>query len=654
MPRPRPTLRPRSHSWVHELADEPISEEASSSSYSYYEHEAAAPPSSSLLHSLDLSDPWPTMLRLFREHLLGRIEEAERDLKVLQAYVEETEAETEDDDEDWPARRATVRRRRAPAGGDTSEDESAESTDEENTASTSSSGSTATSDDSMSDSALRSYVETAAEYLDKLRTDLRQLSVLARLPSESLGHFKLSQDAKASLDRVVQRHPLPSWRGVTLESLRTRLGESRQSLKGRARESAAALASRLAREMSALHEAASKSTAASLAQLPDFGSATDLHSKLPNLPSFPAMPPIPPLKALREHFVAESERLSSRLPSFNPQSLRSLRDETTGALAAGIKHLKDEATELLDEASQVYRAALEGGRVRLLRYEELPREWQSNPWILDSYRFIESDRWPALLRSIFEWHNETINVNSHLLGSAFVIYLALVVLPDSHHYNLSEHIADAAVAWLFIGAAFKCLMCSATWHLLSGCASHSWYRGAACVDFVGISALIAASVMGIEYYGFYCRPGLAALYMGYSCLLGVVGMILPWKPWFNENEHKMTRIAFFLSLAASALMPLAHMAFLYGITQTFWFYTPVIPSVAAYLTGLFFYANNVPERLAPGRWDTILSSHQLWHIAIVLAIYLHWRAMGGWLVEGSQGFSCANVSGVATPSWHLF
>jgi predicted membrane channel-forming protein YqfA (hemolysin III family) len=150
------------------------------------------------------------------------------------------------------------------------------------------------------------------------------------------------------------------------------------------------------------------------------------------------------------------------------------------------------------------------------------------------------------LRSAFEWHNEvrnfviilleakltssrqTINIQSHFVGFLSLVYLLVWLLPGSPHWLPHSHRADTAIAFLFIGAAMKCLLCSAAWHLLSGCATGHWHRGAACVDYVGISGLIAASVMGVEYYGFYCRPNLSAAYMTFSAVLGVSGMVLPW------------------------------------------------------------------------------------------------------------------------------
>lgn len=60
----------------------------------------------------------------------------------------------------------------------------------------------------------------------------------------------------------------------------------------------------------------------------------------------------------------------------------------------------------------------------------------------------------------------------------------------------------------------------------------------------------------------------------------------------------------------------------------------MFPSIASYLAGLVFYATHVPECfLAPdsrlGKWlDRVGGgSHAIWHVFIVLAIWLHRQAM---------------------------
>lgn len=120
-----------------------------------------------------------------------------------------------------------------------------------------------------------------------------------------------------------------------------------------------------------------------------------------------------------------------------------------------------------------------------------------------------------------------------------------------------------------------------------------------------------------QYYGFYSHPALAASYMCFNFVIGVTGMIVPWQSWFNERKYKSWRIAFFVSLAASAVAPIAHRAAIYGGMETLWFYSalrvcrrcrrslltsrvlagPAIPSVVAYLIGLSFYANQVSSKL---------------------------------------------------------
>lgn len=119
--------------------------------------------------------------------------------------------------------------------------------------------------------------------------------------------------------------------------------------------------------------------------------------------------------------------------------------------------------------------------------------------------------------------------------------------------------------------------------------------------------------MSMEYYAWYAHPRIAVAYMTFSGSLAILGMYLPWKPYFNQRSFKMWRIAFFLGLAASAVVPIAHSALRFGLLETLSWNASVLPSVAAYLIGLTFYARQFPECAAPGYFDSLLASHQLWH-----------------------------------------
>ncbi|KAG0149384.1 hypothetical protein CROQUDRAFT_653681 [Cronartium quercuum f. sp. fusiforme G11] len=384
------------------------------------------------------------------------------------------------------------------------------------------------------------------------------------------------------------------------------------------------------------------------------------HPVLPDL-SFAFLRPyaLPPehtsLDSLRAYFRSESDRLSSLLPAVLTQSsntftstLRAYTEEARAALEGGESFIREEGEKLkewVDAETESLKLALQAGASRLLTYHELPPEWKNNRFILSGYRFIPLDRWRELLYSALQWHNETINIHTHFIGTLSLLYLLAFLWPSTPHTDpASSTIGDRLISLLFLICAIKCLVCSTAWHLFAGCGTLGPFRRLACVDYVGISGLIAASVISAEYYGFYCRPSLAAFYIAFTAATGIVGMILPFQPFFDRPESKSIRIAFFVSMACSALIPQAHMASLYGVRETVAFYRPGIPSVISYLAGLFFYASNCPERIRPG-WifDTLGHSHQFWHIAIVIAIWLHWRAIGAFHDIGRSSFSCENL-----------
>lgn len=233
-------------------------------------------------------------------------------------------------------------------------------------------------------------------------------------------------------------------------------------------------------------------------------------SPSPTLPAAdPALPGLTRQASVREYFVAESDKIAQTL-SATSSNLLTLSTEAADTLSAGLTRVVDEASELttlltqsstvaFDEAARIYHAAVEGGRRRLLSYDELPEGWKNNQHILSGYRFIGIDRWGAILRSAFQFHNETINIHSHFFGFLSLVYISIFILPSSPAFATEDtHWGDKGIFILFVAAGMKCLLCSTAWHLLSGCATGGWHRGAACVDYVGISGLIAASVMGME------------------------------------------------------------------------------------------------------------------------------------------------------------
>ncbi|KAI9228801.1 MAG: hemolysin-III related-domain-containing protein [Piptocephalis tieghemiana] len=266
---------------------------------------------------------------------------------------------------------------------------------------------------------------------------------------------------------------------------------------------------------------------------------------------------------------------------------------------------------------------MEAGSRRLLHFEELPVEWQENEHILTGYRFLSS--YTQCLHSIFQVHNETGNIWTHLIGALF--FLGLAVYHHRHLLpSLDASLLDHTIFLIFFAAVAKCLLCSVMYHTFT-CHSHlPTMKCAATLDYMGISLLITASLLVTEYYGFYCMDGPRNAYMLATAVMGLVGSILPWFPWFDEREYRGVRVSVFLLMGAAGIFPIFHAGLTRGLIPTLNFLYPLAFSILAYISGVYFFVQKFPERRFPGWFDHLGNSHQLWHIFVVAGIWGHYVA----------------------------
>ncbi|KAG9067960.1 hypothetical protein KI688_011551 [Linnemannia hyalina] len=276
----------------------------------------------------------------------------------------------------------------------------------------------------------------------------------------------------------------------------------------------------------------------------------------------------------------------------------------------------------IDTIDAPRRAALAGAK-RLLRFEELPEQWQENKYILSGYRFLSSKT--QCFKSIFYVHNESGNIWTHLLGFFYFLAVGIYFFSGSNPYfstttmtptyNLPYVPADGydkLVFLVFFLAVYKCLLMSSLWHTFAQIAHEGTMKCMACLDYVGISILIAASVVVTEYYGFYCESTFRNSYIAATALFGVAGIVVPWLSWFDQK--------------ASALLPVFHLMLIQGAAPTVEWIFPLLKSMGSYLLGVFVYANQYPEKLFPGRFDHLGSSHQLWHLCVLGGVYFNFSA----------------------------
>ncbi|PPQ98768.1 hypothetical protein CVT24_003326 [Panaeolus cyanescens] len=289
------------------------------------------------------------------------------------------------------------------------------------------------------------------------------------------------------------------------------------------------------------------------------------------------------------------------------------------------------------EVTMAVKRSFEG--MQLIKYSDLPHPWKNNPFVVHGYRFIPIERWHLLLLSVFKLHNETLNIHTHLIPFLLWAINLLPLFNDTSQFDTPEI--------LFMSFALLCLLSSALWHTMSGCADHRSMEMCARIDYVGIGC---ASVGTIVHYGFRCHTDIGHMFLGLCFITGLAGNIFPFMDWFNQHKYRYYRICFFLTMAFSGIGPAVALSYLHSKEEMYAFVSPVFPSLLSYLIGLFFYAAHFPERVLPEgirhRLDMIGGgSHAIWHCFIVLAVSQHKTA----IQSMKSGIQCS--SGLHQSGW---
>jgi adiponectin receptor len=131
-------------------------------------------------------------------------------------------------------------------------------------------------------------------------------------------------------------------------------------------------------------------------------------------------------------------------------------------------------------------------------------------------------------------------------------------------------------------------------------------------------------------YGFACEPGPRAFYLISTTLLGLATLWVTLDPSFQAPRYRPFRAALFSLLGTWGVAPATHALLLHwGEPAHAVAFAHYVAMGALYLGGAAIFAARVPERWAPGRFDLLGNSHQLFHVAIVAAAAVHCRGVLG-------------------------
>eukprot|EP00826_Nyctotherus_ovalis_P065376 TRINITY_DN9610_c0_g3_i10.p2 TRINITY_DN9610_c0_g3~~TRINITY_DN9610_c0_g3_i10.p2 ORF type:complete len:192 (-),score=41.99 TRINITY_DN9610_c0_g3_i10:143-718(-) len=172
-----------------------------------------------------------------------------------------------------------------------------------------------------------------------------------------------------------------------------------------------------------------------------------------------------------------------------------------------------------------------------------------------------------------------------------------------------------------MAGAILCLLFSTTYHLFNPY-SEKVSAFLSRLDYGGISLLIAGSTFPPVMYGFACNP---VPRVGYAAVISTTclsAFVLTLMPGADTPKYRRMRGFLFICVGLFAGIPAIHASSSNDpniiLNCFYWILGGII-----YVTGALIYVGRIPERFAPGKFDFIGQSHNIFHLFILVAAIFH-------------------------------
>ena len=278
------------------------------------------------------------------------------------------------------------------------------------------------------------------------------------------------------------------------------------------------------------------------------------------------------------------------------------------------------------------RKSLSMRLLRMVTFNSLP-DWQQDNEYLKTHHRVATHSFRRSFKTLFSVHTETVNIWSHVIAFFLCLFLCVKafilgdeVAKEIWDVNISDlPLSDKLMVFLFLLSSMGLFLCSFLFHLLCNHSEDvSLMFGK--LDYLGIILSFAGQSSNAYYFGFYCSSIVKLCYIVVLVVLCSVCVAVILLDRFGTPEMRPIRFGVFFLLGLSNIVPLIHI----GLVNGFWlvFVEWGVGNSSLLLeSGAILFVLQVPERFAPGVFDVLGNSHQLFHLIVLIAIVFHYSCI---------------------------
>lgn len=261
----------------------------------------------------------------------------------------------------------------------------------------------------------------------------------------------------------------------------------------------------------------------------------------------------------------------------------------------------------------------------LITFDKCPEYLQDNPFILNGYRSAYT--YHEAFHSILHVHNESLNIWSHSLALLLAITGLIATLSSFRRDESNLKLEDLLLVSLFFLMSAYTFLASTLFHTLL-CVSKQAHDRFICLDFSGVSAILACCSISYTYPLYACHPTARLVWILALLLVNTAGIIGPSHKIWMTVDFKNGRVAVY---ACSALLSLLPFICYFILPST----RPVPQDILLRFGmtllqlgfGALLFALKMPERFMPGFFDIWANSHAIFHFLAMGAMITMWQTV---------------------------